>query len=399
MADEFARPIAAAWVSDGTTGARNYDELSSYDEIADVIRARPSSMLAVDMPHCAPADRAAGRSFFDALPDAPVRLQRLKDEGRFAHETDVVVPYRIASGDHASYGVWLMVSTEEISTSADDPGRVIRNEDVFPEKVRERVALTEALGHLVSAVLLVQTSGGDALTDALREWCDRHEPAGRDVDDHGQVHEVWVMGPSAERDRLLDIVNTSAMIVADGNHRSLAAQQAQLPAFLAVVTASESVVIRPYNRLLRDLGISVDELLDRFAAAGCTVGQLDRPAAIPAAGGQVEVYAGGRSYAVRLPEAHGSVVDRMDHSVVERVLLADALGLAPDDERIAYIGGDYGPEWLRAEVDAGRAVAAVLIAPVSTDEFVRVNEERMRMPRKSTWFTPKARAGLVLAEL
>jgi uncharacterized protein (DUF1015 family) len=50
-------------------------------------------------------------------------------------------------------------------------------------------------------------------------------------------------------------------------------------------------------------------------------------------------------------------------------------------------------------VDAGRADLAVLIAPVTVDEFVEVNLARQKMPRKSTWFTPKARAGLVLADL
>jgi uncharacterized protein (DUF1015 family) len=40
-----------------------------------------------------------------------------------------------------------------------------------------------------------------------------------------------------------------------------------------------------------------------------------------------------------------------------------------------------------------------MIAPVDTGDFVVINHERQKMPRKSTWFTPKARAGLVLAEL
>jgi uncharacterized protein (DUF1015 family) len=50
-------------------------------------------------------------------------------------------------------------------------------------------------------------------------------------------------------------------------------------------------------------------------------------------------------------------------------------------------------------VDAGRADLAVLIAPVSVADFVAVNLARAKMPRKSTWFTPKARAGLLAAEL
>jgi uncharacterized protein (DUF1015 family) len=110
------------------------------------------------------------------------------------------------------------------------------------------------------------------------------------------------------------------------------------------------------------------------------------------------LYAGGVAHAVTLPSATGTVVDRLDHAVVERVLFGDVLGMAPDDKRIRYIGGDYPPEWLTGEVDAGRADAAVLIAPVSVDDFVAVNLARLKMPRKSTWFTPKARGGLVLAD-
>jgi uncharacterized protein (DUF1015 family) len=89
----------------------------------------------------------------------------------------------------------------------------------------------------------------------------------------------------------------------------------------------------------------------------------------------------------------------MDHALVERLLLRDGLGLEPGDKRITYVGGDYSPQWLVGEVDAGRAELAILIAPVTVDEFVAVNLARQKMPRKSTWFIPKARGGLVLADL
>jgi uncharacterized protein (DUF1015 family) len=81
------------------------------------------------------------------------------------------------------------------------------------------------------------------------------------------------------------------------------------------------------------------------------------------------------------------------------VLLRDVLGLDAGDASISYVGGDHPPSWFAAEVDAGRAVAALLIAPVTVAEFVAVNLERLTMPRKSTWFVPKARTGLVLADV
>ena len=72
-----------------------------------------------------------------------------------------------------------MVDTDQISTSADEPGLVIRNEDVFIAKVRERVALAEALGTLLSPVLLLQTGRGDELHAALAGGHRRGRRAGR----------------------------------------------------------------------------------------------------------------------------------------------------------------------------------------------------------------------------
>jgi uncharacterized protein (DUF1015 family) len=202
------------------------------------------------------------------------------------------------------------------------------------------------------------------------------------------------------QDELTALAGGGDLVVADGNHRSLAAQTGDLPRFLAVVTTPASVFIQPYNRLVSELTLPVGELLEKLRAAGARVEELPRPAAVPAAGGTVEVYAAGRSYTVTLPTADGvPAVENLDHALVERVLLRDALGLDPGDKRISYVGGDYPAEWLRGEVDAGRAELAVLIAPVTVGDFVTVNLERHKLPRKSTWFTPKARGGLVLAEL
>jgi uncharacterized protein (DUF1015 family) len=114
----------------------------------------------------------------------------------------------------------------------------------------------------------------------------------------------------------------------------------------------------------------------------------------------VHLYTREGTWAVSLPrDPTARVVANLDHALVERVLFGEALDMDPGDKRITYVGGDYPATWLRAEVDAERADLAVLIAPVGVDEFVAVNLARDKMPRKSTWFTPKARAGLVVAAL
>jgi uncharacterized protein (DUF1015 family) len=291
-----------------------------------------------------------------------------------------------------------MVDTDQISTSADEPGLVIRNEDVFIAKVRERVALADALQTLLSPVLLLQTGKGDELHTALAAATEAAgAPAATDTDQSGRTHAIWVVPAGPRQDELTALAGGGELVVADGNHRSLAAQTGGLPRFLAVVTTPASVAIQPYNRLVSELPVA--EFAARLSAAGARVEELPRPAAVPAKG-TIELYAAGRSYSVVLPQASGATsVENLDHALVERILLGDVLGLDPGDKRVSYIGGDYPAEWLRGEVDAGRSELAVLIAPVTVDDFVAVNLARQKLPRKSTWFTPKARGGLVLAQL
>jgi uncharacterized protein (DUF1015 family) len=390
-------PIARAWLSNGGTGARNYDEFADDAEITEIVAANPESALAIEMPHRAP--ESLGKSFADALPDAVARLARQCADGRYAPSEDVVVLYRIEEPGRPSYGLFAMVDTDQISTSADEPGRVIRNEDVFIEKVRERVALAESTQHLLSPVLLLQTGTGEALHDGLRAAVESAgPPAVTDTDHAGRMHAVWpVPASDPVAATLMALAGQGELVVADGNHRSLAAQIGGLGRFLAVITTPASVTIQPYHRLVAHSPAPLADVLDRLTAAGASV--TDTSVGIPPAG-TVVLYGTGGGYAVRLPaRTGGSIVDNMDHAVVERLVLGDALGLEPGDKRIVYVGGDYPPSWLASEVDAGRADVAILIAPVTVDEFVAVNLARQKMPRKSTWFTPKARAGLVLADL
>ncbi|MEU9743105.1 DUF1015 family protein [Micromonospora chersina] len=392
-------PIARAWITTGGTGAQNYDEFADDAEITAIVEANPHSALGIEMPHRAPG--SLGRSFLDALPDAVARLAEAKADGSYTPAEQVVVLYRIsAPGEESAYGLFAMVDTDQISTRADEPGLVIRNEDVFIAKVRERVALAEALGHLLSPVLLLQTGRGDELHAALAAATESAgAPAATDVDQAGRTHAIWLLGPGPAQDELTALAGGGELVVADGNHRSLAAQTGGFPRFLSVITTPASVAIQPYNRLVSELTTTPDELLDRLRAAGAEITPVAGPVGVPATGGTVHLHLAGQGYAVRLPHVGGGRLENLDHALVERLLLRDALGLDPGDKRITYVGGDYPASWLTGEVDAGRAELAVLVAPVTVDDFVAVNLAREKMPRKSTWFTPKARAGLVVAEL
>ncbi|WP_026929272.1 DUF1015 family protein [Glycomyces tenuis] len=395
-----AHPIPQAWLSTGETAAKNYDEFPDETEITRIVEANPASVLGVEMPAHTPEAVAAGLSFEQALPAAAERLAALKEAGRFASFGDVAVAYRISGGaEPVAYGVFCMVDTAEISSAADEPGKVIRNEDVFIEKVKQRNELNQQLRHLLSPVLLLQSSRGDELHAAVAEAvAGAGEPVASDVDEAGRTHEIWAIGGD-EGLALAALAGDGDLIVADGNHRSLAAQVGELDRFLAVVTTPQSVAIRPYHRLVAGLPGSASQLVEQIAQIGAEVTQVGGPPETPAVGGTVVAYGQGRTWEITFADTEGSVVDRLDHTRVEQEVLGGLLGWDAGDKRITYVGGDYPASWLVEQVDAGKADLAILIAPVTVEDFIDVNLQRLKMPRKSTWFVPKARAGLAIAEL
>jgi hypothetical protein len=422
-------PIERAWLSTGGTGAQNYDEFPDESEITRIIAANPRSALAIEMPHRVPGSGAGG--FAGALPAAVARLAAAKRDGAYVPARRVVVLYRITAPDlPACYGLFGMVGTDQISSRADQPGLVIRNEDVFPEKVDDRVALARATGHLLSPVLLLQSGSRGAgvalggagvapggagavpggagaapgssgeLRAALVAACQAAgAPAVTDRDQAGRVHEIWPVPPGPTADRLCALPGGGELVVADGNHRTLAAQTGGLARFLAVVTTPDSVTIAPYHRLVTESAYPVALVRERIAAAGARVDPVSGVPGLPPRG-VAYLYSRDGCHAVTLPpDPAAPAVDNLDHALVERRLLRDAFALDPGDKRVVYVGGDHPVSWLQAEVDAGYADAALVIAPVSMADFLAVNLARQKLPRKSTWFTPKARAGLVLAEL
>ena len=66
------------------------------------------------------------------------------------------------------------------------------------------------------------------------------------------------------------------------------------------------------------------------------------------------------------------------------------------DVEVTY---QHGLDEVLDALAAGRASAAVLIRPVGIEEIERTARERLLMPPKSTFFTPKLRTGFVVRDL
>src|ERR687887_1446213 len=198
-------PIAKGWVSTtGETGAQNYDEFADDAEITAIVEANPRSMLAVEMAHCTPEMLAESADRERSLGYGAERLQRLKDDGLLAPAEHFVVAYEIDAPTGRQLGIGLMAPTAEIWDAERNPdGRIIRNEDVFPEKVEYYADVIRAVRHLPSAVMLAAPDADGSVRGAVEAVVRARPPTVTSRDQHRNQHRVRVVAEPAERERLL----------------------------------------------------------------------------------------------------------------------------------------------------------------------------------------------------
>jgi uncharacterized protein (DUF1015 family) len=65
------------------------------------------------------------------------------------------------------------------------------------------------------------------------------------------------------------------------------------------------------------------------------------------------------------------------------------------DERLDFIGGIRGLKELERRCSTD-CVVAFAMYPVSMEEIMKIADNHLLMPPKSTWFEPKPRSGMVV---
>jgi hypothetical protein len=382
--------VRRGWVVEDGVPGPDVDEFAEPDGVVRALAvpgAEHGTLLAVQHPHRTPAALAAGLGLVDALPAARAALARLQRRS-YREVRDVVAPYWVDGADGTAVGV--LCTVDPAAVDANGAGRVRHGEQVYPDVVAERAGVLSGLGVATSAAMLVPVADHDPLTPLVREVVAPLGPAPVSlVDSDGRRHRLWLVGPGERQEALLAAAGAHPLLVADGNHRVAAAAAAGLTGLLALVTAGPALRVGPIHRALVGTGLTNADLAAAWRGQGLAVTALAAPA--EPSPGTVVVLRPDAVLRVELPAGHGP-----DHAVVESLLLQRALGLDPEGPLVRPVpqrrtGPGATPG---ADVDA-----LLLLAPVPLSDVLAVHAAGGRMPRKSTYFTPKPRSGLLLADL
>lgn len=372
----WVRPIARGWVVRDEVPGPDVDEFAEPARVATALAAPGAAartLLAVQHPHRTPAAIAADRSLLESLPAARSTLSTLLRTA-YREVSTVVAPYEVDGPDGAACGVLCMVDPAAVGT-----GHIRHSEETYPDIVSERAAVLAGLGYATSAAMLVPVGDRDGLTAEIRARTAGHAPATSTVDSRGRRHRLWLTTDTS----ILEAVEAHTLMVADGNHRVAAAVAAGLGGLLALVTAGPDLRIGAFHRALTNTGLTATDLATAWREVGLTVREQPE-APTPTKPGTVVVRCQNTTLVVDLPEG-------LDHAVVEEILLTEALRLDPESPNVQPLAAGRPTP---ANTDA-----VLELAPVPLPTVLAEHAAGRRMPRKSTYFTPKPRSGLLLADL
>jgi len=230
--------------------------------------------------------------------------------------------------------------------------------------------------------------------------------------DDGVRHQLWVIADDAAIKALTRAVDAlPALYIADGHHRSAAAQRVATSRkaqstgsdlyFLAVLFPEGEMTILEYNRVLRDLnGQSAAEVLARLRER-YDVAPSDR-AVRPAQAREAGMYLAGGWYRLALRQeflagARADPIERLPVTLLHRNVIEPIFAVtAPrTDPRIDFVGGGRGAEEIERLVSSGRMAVGFVLYPTQMRDLMAVADASAVVPPKSTWFEPKLADGMV----
>jgi uncharacterized protein (DUF1015 family) len=366
-----------------------YDVLSDAD--VDALAARdPHNIVHVDVPRGGP-DRydEAGRLLRTWIADGTI----VRDAA------PTLTLYRMRFTDATGAARDLVGVVGGLEVVDDGAGGVLAHERTTPKASTDRLELTRATEANMSPIWGLSLAGG--LTALLAE---PGEPVGTVTVD-GVEHAVERVTDAERIAAIVKQLDTDDVLIADGHHRygvartyrdevraatgrtdtaaeetlafvgELVAEQLSIGAIHRLCTGVPFAQLRA--ALARDF-----ELTPAERPTPATLREMERD------GRLVLLGADGAEWMRPRPGAFDGV------RALDGAWLEHALAGVPVE--VTY---QHGLDETLAAVDAGAAVAAVLIRPVTIAEIERTAREGLLMPPKSTFFTPKLRTGLVIREL
>lgn len=407
------------------------EDIPSAERAAALTAGRPYNSVLLEMPEASSsgsATQSAGDRFRAWLRDGVLVRDGVPALYLYEHE------YAWGSGRRRLRGFFAALRLTEPET-----GEVLPHESVLPQNLELRIAKLREVQADVSAVYTLVEDDGQI--EQILDGIAQREPDESGSDDEGGIHRIWRIEDHDRIAALCGAVAGRPLYIADGHHRYEAAlaYRDELRGARGAAGAADDVLvfiadaadpgiaILPIHRVVsgiepEHLPANLETLRRSFELTPIEIAGGQDQATAAALESAVERLAetntlpsflllepgGERLWRLRLrsweviepllPAGASVLTRKLDVTVLDSVVLRQALGIAPDElERRV----EFTPDIERAYdlVRAESTVAALFVRPTPLMKLLAVARAGERMPQKSTYFAPKIPIGLVVYDL
>ena len=382
-------------------------------EAAEMAAENPYSFLhicraEIDLPE---QEDAYDRSVYEKARDNIA--ERLENGVFVQEEKPALYIYRQIMDGRAQTGIVGCVAVDEYQNNT-----IKKHEFTRVEKEIDRINHFDICDANTEPVFLTYRDD-KRIRSIMEGYVANHEPEYDITSEDGIQHTLWVVDDPELVQSLTGLFDEiPALYIADGHHRSASACKVGLKRreehpdytgdeefnfFMAVIFPDNDLKIFDYNRVVKDLnGNSKEEFLAKIQEAGFEVEEKGSDIYYPEGKHIFAMFLDGKWYKLTAKDSiiPDHVTESLDVAVLQNSLLHPILGIEDPrtDKRIDFVGGIRGLEELEKRVNDDMEVAFA-VYPVDVEDLLRVADNNMVMPPKSTWFEPKLGSGLFLHSL
>lgn len=401
-----------------------YDVISSAEQ-ENFYKLHPLNIIRLELPKENEAEHktryeVAAETFFGWLRNGV--LQQEKEEGYYVYEQSFFDEGRKITRTSFLAGLKLVPYKEK---------EVLPHENTIPKHKEDRYQLLKACHANISPIFGLYADEEEIIDELLNDYTANNLPLFSFTDEEEIEHKLWKITEEETLEIITETILPLTVFIADGHHRYETAlklaeemKKEKKEGFDHILIAlvnlyHQGLVIYPTHRLLKNIP-SYDHkiflqkleqyfILEELEETGATEIKTILNEAKEKYQNAFVLYDGNLTLLKLKPKIdpaeilapqHSPAWRKLDVSVLSEMILKPSLGIDEekeiDNNRIAYT---HNIEEAIETVKNKNYQLAFILNPSTMEEITEVALAGDKMPRKSTYFYPKLRTGLVINPL
>ncbi len=337
----------------------------------------------------------------DSLLEARTHFNEMKENDVIKKDNDPnFYVYQIQLGNHNQVGFLSLASVGDFEKNIIKP-----HEKIYESRKVERADQMMNINTQIGPIYVSYASNENIRKLLLTEMT---KPPSYDFESFdNSVHKLWCIKGNKFIESLKSLAkNIPNLYIADGHHRMGAMEHikqinSKNNKFMIAAFPSNESKIFDYNRVIKDLnGLSKDEFI-KILSNNFNIVKKNKSHR-PTKKNEFGMYYEKQWYSLEFKGSLKSLnfIDQLDINILNQFCLVKILNIKDvnNDQRIRFIAGCHGLDALEKKVDENLDSVAFSIFPSDITDVIKVADNNLTMPPKSTWFDPKPLDGLVVYE-